>query len=90
MIEVTPPAEQVLRTALSAARRFAPDAGLRAVAAPAGVSVELAGGPELGDAILSGAGYTLWVEPALEGVLDVGEHDRFLLRRPDPNQRSAR
>jgi hypothetical protein len=82
VIEVTRSAAEVLRTALSAARRFAPDAGLRATSAPAAVSVELAEGPQDGDGTLSGDGYTLWVDPALEGVLDVGEHDRFVLRPP--------
>jgi hypothetical protein len=90
MFEVTSLAEGALGSALAAARRFDPEAGLRAIPGPTGVSVELAREPEPGDQRCSGPGYTLWVAPGLDGVLDVGDHDRFILRPPGSQERTVR
>ncbi len=90
MFEITPLAEEVLGAALAAARRFDPEAGLRATPSSSGVAVQLAAEPEPGDRTLSGPAYTLWVAREVDGVLDVGEHDRFILRPPGSQDRTAR
>ncbi len=84
MIEITERAVELLAKAASAARRFDPNACIRVVSDRDGVRFELTDAPEGEDLAIERSGFTLYVEPALAGVVDVEEpHDRLVLRRAD-------
>lgn len=84
MIEITERAVELLAKAASAARRFDPKACIRVVGDRDGVRFELTDAPEAEDLGIERSGFTLYVEPALAGIVDVEEpHDRLVLRRTD-------
>jgi Fe-S cluster assembly iron-binding protein IscA len=84
VIDVTARAADLLAKADSAARRFNPDARIRVVPEGVGVRFVLSDGPEDGDTVVERNGMTFFVDPTLDGVVDVEEpHDRLVLR-PDP------
>lgn len=81
MIEITDWARDIVSRAHSAATRFNPDAKIRLTRTGAGVEAVLVERPEPGDEPVDAGGVTLYVEPGLEGLLDVEEpHDRLVLR----------
>lgn len=81
MIEITERASELLEKAATAARRFDPNACIRLVGDRDGVRFELTDAPESLDIGIERSGFTLYVEPALAGVVDVEEpHDRLVLR----------
>jgi Fe-S cluster assembly iron-binding protein IscA len=85
MIELTERAADAVSQALSAARRFNPEARIRLASAGTGggVRFELVEGPESSDVVLEAGDATLFVEAGLDGVLDTGEHQApVLLPRP--------
>ena len=73
-------AAEVLRRSVGAARRFEAEAGIRACRGSSTVYFVLATAPEPGDATVEGDGFTLWVEADLTGTVDVGDHDRLVIR----------
>jgi DNA-binding transcriptional regulator YdaS (Cro superfamily) len=81
LIELTDRAEAAVNQALSAARRFNPDACIRLARAGAGGAVrfELIDEPDPADTSLSVGDATLFVEAGLDGVLDTGEHQAPVL-----------
>jgi Fe-S cluster assembly iron-binding protein IscA len=84
VIEITERAVELLAKAASAARRFDPNACIRVVRDDDGVRFELSDAPDADDLGIERSGFTLYVEPALAGVVDVEEpHDRLVLRRSD-------
>ena len=80
MLHVTELAADALRTSRLAARRFDSGAGLRISRDGSGVRVDLAREPLVGDDTLDVAGFVVWVQAGLNGVIDVGDHNRFVLR----------
>lgn len=90
MLEVTDWAREILRRSQEAARRFDPDALIRIASTHRGVEGVLTDAPEPGDEKHDIGGVTIYVEPGLEGLLDIEEpHDRLVLRPPGstPNVR---
>jgi hypothetical protein len=84
-------AVDILRRTHEAARRFNPAATVRLHRASHGVAFDLTDEPSEGDALVRGDGFELWVEPGLDGTIDVVEpHDRLILRPPDDPERSVR
>jgi hypothetical protein len=92
VIEFTEWAIDILARADAAARRFNADARLRLLDDGPAVRFELVDEPGAGDEIIEHeAGFTLYVEPGLEGIVDVVEpHDRLILRPPGSTERSVR
>ncbi len=85
MIDVTGRAADLLAKADGAARRFNPSARIRVVPERDGVRFVLSDGPEEGDVAVERAGVTFFVDPTLDGVVDVEDpHDRLVLRSIDP------
>lgn len=85
-------AVDILGRAQQAARRFDPEAQLRLARTSAGVQAVLVHGPEPGDRTLDAGGVPVFVEPDLEGLVDIEEpHDRLVLRPAGstPNDRSG-
>ena len=80
MVEVSERAAEVLRRSVGAARRFEAEAGIRACRGSSTIDFILATAPEPGDATVEGDGWTLWVEMGLDGTVDVGDHDRLVIR----------
>ena len=81
MIEITDRAVELLTKALSAARRFDPNATIRIVGEPGAVRFELADEPGPDDRELGCGADTIHVERHLAGVVDVEDpHDRLVLR----------
>lgn len=84
MIDVTGRAADLLAKADGAARRFNPDARIRVVPDRVGVRFVLSDGPEAGDVVVERDGVLFYVDPTLDGIVDVEEpHDRLVLRPPD-------
>jgi hypothetical protein len=84
VIDITERAVELLTKAASAARRFDPNVCIRVVGEGGSVRFELTDAPEAEDLGIERSGFTLYVEPALAGVIDVEEpHDRLVLRRTD-------
>jgi hypothetical protein len=91
VIEFTEWATDILSRSDAAARRFNPEARVRLVRDADGVRFELTDRAEPGDRVVEGAGFTLYVEAGLEGVVDVVEpHDRLILRPLGSTERSVR
>lgn len=89
-IEFTQWARDILTRTQAASARFNPDARIRVQRKGEGVEFQLTDGPEPGDTLLEEEGFTLFVEPGLEGVVDVVEpHDRLVLRPPGSQERST-
>lgn len=81
MISFTDWAMDILTRSQEAATRFNPEARIRLMRTPSGVQAMLADRAEPGDEPVRIGGMTLYVEPGLEGLLDVEEpHDRLVLR----------
>jgi hypothetical protein len=81
VIELTPRARELLLTAAAAARRFDPEARIRLSRDGTGLRSSFAHEPEAGDQTVEDGDLVLFVEAALEGVVDVIEpHDRLALR----------
>ncbi len=79
MIELTERAAAAVSQALSAARRFSPDAQIRLSRDGAGVRFELVEGPDPSDGVLETGDATLLVQAGLDGVVDTGEHQAPVL-----------
>jgi hypothetical protein len=80
-MEFTDWARDILSRSQQAARRFNQNAVIRLARTGAGVQAVLAEGPEPGDREEQVDGMTVYVEPGLEGLVDVEEpHDRLVLR----------
>lgn len=91
VIEFTDWATDILSRSDAAARRFNPDARVRVVREGEGVRFELTDRPDSADQVVQREGFTLYVEPGLEGTVDVVEpHDQLILRSPGDPERSAR
>jgi hypothetical protein len=81
VIAFTDWAMDILTRSQEAARRFNPDAKIRLMRTPSGVQAVLTDRSEPGDEVVPVGEMTLYVEPGLEGLLDVQEpHDRLVLR----------
>ena len=90
-LEFTEWATEILQRTHSAARRFNPQATVRMHRATDGIEFALIDERHDGDELIAGDGFELWVEPGLEGTVDVVEpHDRLILRPPGDPERSAR
>lgn len=91
MLEFTEWAVEILGRSHAASRRFNPDATVRLHRTSDGVAFELTDERHDGDELVRGEGFELWVEPGLEGTVDVVEpHDRLILRPPGDAERSVR
>lgn len=91
MLEFTSWATEILQRTHTAARRFNPDATVRLRRSGGGVEFALTDERHDGDELVSGDGFELWVEPGLDGTVDVVEpHDQLILRPPGDPQRSVR
>jgi hypothetical protein len=81
MIEFTDWAVQILTRSHQAARRFNAHATVRISRKGGGVEFGLVDGPEPGDEIVEREDFTLFVEPGIDGLIDVVEpHDQLVLR----------
>jgi hypothetical protein len=81
MISFTDWATDILTRSQEAARRFNPDARIRLMRTPSGVQAVLTDKVEAADEPVQVGEMTLYVQPGLEGLLDVEEpHDRLVLR----------
>jgi hypothetical protein len=91
VLEFTEWATEILRRTHAAARRFNADATVRLRRTPGGIAFDLTDERQAGDRVVTREGFELWVEPGLEGTVDVVEpHDRLILRPPDDPERSVR
>ncbi len=91
MISFTDWANDILRRTHEAARRFNPEATVRMRRTSGGVEFALTDERPNGDELVVGDGFELWVEPGLEGTVDVVEpHDQLILRPPGDPERSVR
>jgi hypothetical protein len=80
-IDFTDWAVRILQRSSEAARRFNPDARLRASRSGDGVRFELTDRAEPGDREVEGDGFVLLVQEGLSGTVDVVEpHDQLVLR----------
>ena len=80
-LEFTDWAVQILTRSHQAARRFNPRATVRLSRKGAGVDFELVDEPRPGDQVLERDDFTLYVEPGIDGTIDVVEpHDQLVLR----------
>ena len=75
MVEFTERALEVLTQAEAAARRFNPAARIRLRRDAGGVHFDLTDEPVPGDATVERHGFTLFVEPGLEGTVDADDHN---------------
>ena len=84
-------AVEILQRTHTAARRFNPDATVRLHRVGGDVTFSLTDECGEGDELVKADGFELWVEPGLEGTVDVVEpHDQLILRPPGDAERSAR
>ena len=84
-------ATEILQRTHTAARRFNPDVTVRLHRAGAGVAFDLTDESVVGDELVRGDGFELFVEAGLEGTVDVVEpHDQLILRPPGDERRSTR
>jgi hypothetical protein len=90
-IDFTDWATEILQRTHAAARRLNPDATVRLHRSGGGVEFSLTDERHEADAHVARSGFELWVEPGLEGTVDVVEpHDRLILRPPDDRARSVK
>ena len=83
MLEFTEWAVQILTRSHQAARRFNPRATVRLSRKGPGVHFELVDEPQPGDEVVEREDFTLYVEPGIEGTIDVVEpHDQLVLHPP--------
>ena len=84
-------AVEILQRTHAAARRFNPDATVRLQRAGSGIEFALTDERRDGDEHVERDGFELWVEPGLEGTVDIVEpHDQLILRPPGDPTRSVR
>jgi hypothetical protein len=82
VIQITGRARDALLASASAAARFDPDARIRlTVDDAAGVRADLVHASEPGDDQVRLDGVSVLVDPALEGTIDTGDHNAFVLNR---------
>jgi len=80
VIEITSRARDALRASVAAATRFDPEARIRLAAdAAAGVRADLVHAGEPGDHELTLEDLSVLVDSALEGTIDTGDHNAFVL-----------
>lgn len=90
-VEFTDWATEILQRTHAAARRLNPDATVRLHRGGDGVEFSLTDERHESDALVADRGFELWVEPGLEGTVDVVEpHDRLILRPPGDEARSVK
>ena len=83
MLEFTDWAVRILTRSHEAARRFNPRATVRVARKGGGVTFDLVDEPMVGDETIERDDFSLYVEPGIEGVIDVVEpHDQLILRPP--------
>jgi hypothetical protein len=81
VIELTARARALLRTASDSARRFDPEARIRLSVVGTELRSGFAHEPETDDEVLEDGDVVLFVDAALDGIVDVIEpHDRLVLR----------
>jgi hypothetical protein len=83
MIEFSDWAKDILRRSDAASRRFNPDARIRLARVGGVVQATLTDAPGSKDAAvaLEDGGPTIYVEPGIEGLVDIEEpHDRVVLK----------
>ena len=91
VLEFTEWAVEILQRTHEAARRFNPDATVRVQRAGDRVEFGLTDERHDGDELVRRDGFELWVEPGLQGTVDVVEpHDQLILRPPGDPDRSVR
>jgi hypothetical protein len=84
-------AVEILQRTHAAARRFNPHATIRLQRAGDGIEFALTDERRADDELVAGDGFELWLEPGLEGTVDVVEpHDQLILRPPGDVEGSAR
>ena len=82
MIQITGRARDALRASASAAARFDPDARIRlSVDDAAGVRADLVHAREPDDGEVTIDDVSVLVDAALEGTIDTGDHNAFVLIR---------
>jgi len=79
MIEITARARDALRTSAAAATRFDPQARIRLTTDASGVRADLVHAAEPGDDELTLEDVSVLVDPSLEGTIDTGDHNAFVL-----------
>ncbi|HJT38176.1 MAG TPA: hypothetical protein VJ818_07100 [Actinomycetota bacterium] len=80
-VEFTDWAKDILQRADAGARRLNPDARVRLVRAAAGMEAVLSDTPAADDDVVSIGQATIFVERALNGLVDIEEpHDRLVLK----------
>lgn len=90
-LEFTDWAVEILQRTHAAARRFNPEATVRLQRVGAEVGFVLSDERGGEDELVERDGFELWVEPGLEGTVDVVEpHDQLILRPPGDATRSLR
>jgi hypothetical protein len=90
-IEFTDWATEILQRTHTAARRLNADATVRLHRTGDRVEFSLTDERYDGDAHVAERGFELWVEPGLEGTVDVVEpHDQLILRPPGDPSRSVK
>jgi hypothetical protein len=90
MIEVSEWARDILERSHEAARRFNPTARIRLAKRGGEVQAMFIDRPGPNDQTIKIGNLTLFVEPGLDGLIDIEEpHDRLVLRPPgsSPNAR---
>jgi G:T-mismatch repair DNA endonuclease (very short patch repair protein) len=88
VIDVTARAANLLAKADIAARRFDPNVCIRVIPDRVGVRFVLSEGPGSGDVVIERNGITFFVDPSLDGTVDVEEpHDHLVLRPHGPADR---
>jgi hypothetical protein len=81
VIDFTEWARDILTRSHQASRRFNPDAKIRLARTATGVQAVLTDQPLAQDQVIDVAGFPVYVEEGLEGLVDVEEpHDRLVLR----------
>ena len=89
-LDFTDWAKDILQRADAGARRLNPDARVRLVRAASGMEAVLSDAPADDDEVVSIGQAVIFVERALEGLVDVEEpHDRLVLK-PTGSQPSIR
>jgi len=90
-LEFTDWAIEILQRTHTAARRFNPEATVRLRRAGSGIEFALTDERQEGDELVVREGFELWVEPGLQGTVDVVEpHDQLIVRPPGDPERSVR
>ena len=91
MLGFTEWATEILQRTHVAARRLNPDATIRLQRTASGVEFALTDERHQGDELVAADGFELWVEPGLEGTVDIIEpHDQLILRPPGDAERSVK